>query len=55
VGRSRRRLEALRHGLERCPVAEKHAQAFLQIGGSTIERLNRLDPRSHFVALHFRR
>src|ERR1700722_7544299 len=44
-------LETARHRIERRLVAHEHAQAFLQLLGRLLERLGRLDARTHVVAL----
>src|SRR4029453_651356 len=51
-----------RHGLETLPnrfqgwaLAQENPQAFLQVGSSTIERIDGLYARTHFITLHFRR
>ena len=49
----RDRLEPLRHALDRRFVAQEDAQALLHLRRRLIERLDRLDARAHFVALHF--
>src|SRR5262249_62042527 len=41
--------------LKRRAIAQKHAQALLQIGGGAVERIRRLDARTHLVPLHFRK
>ena len=43
--------ETTRYRVERRIVAHEDAQALLQLGGGLVERLGRLDPHAHIVAL----
>src|SRR5216684_6675132 len=47
-------VEPLGDGLDRRLIAQEYAQTFLQLRGSLIERLGRLDAGADLVALRFR-
>src|SRR5262249_13638926 len=54
MGRTRCGLETLRNRFKGCAIAQEYPQAFLQVGSSTIERIDGLYARAHLIPLHFR-